>query len=80
MLDTNIGVRQVKKFCKRKNIRFKSVNNQTNRHRKTDIWHTISKDIKSIYESLRPIYEELDRDFQTVDVVDLIYYERWLNE
>lgn len=71
----------MKKLIKSKNIRLKSVNNQKTNHHNTPIcWHTISKDIKSIYEELCPIYEELDRDFQTVDVVDLIYYERWLNE
>lgn len=40
----------------------------------------MSKDLSSIYEDLRPIYAQLDKDFQAVDVVDLIYYERWLNE
>ena len=30
-------------------------------------------------QELSPIYQELDDDFQTIDVVDLIYYERWLN-
>ena len=39
----------------------------------------MSKDMGAIYDSLRPIYEELDEDFQAIDVVDLIYYERWLN-
>lgn len=71
----------MKKICKSKNNSLKSVNNQTsNRHRYSGIWHIMSKDIGQIYESLRPIYAQLDSDFQKVDVVDLIYYERWLNE
>ena len=71
----------MKKFRKYKNIRLKSVNNQTsNRHRYFKCWHIMSKDLSSIYEDLRPIYAQLDKDFQAVDVVDLIYYERWLNE
>lgn len=71
----------LKKIIKNKNIRMKSVNNQKTFHHIKDMClHSISKDIKSIYESLCPIYEELDKDFQAVDVVDLIYYERWLNE
>lgn len=71
----------MKKISKRKNITLKSVNNQTsNRHTRAKVWHTMSKDLNSIYESLRPIYEELEKDFQAFDVVDLIYYERWLNE
>lgn len=71
----------MKKICKSKNNSLKSVNNQTsNRHRYSSKWHIMSKDIGQIYESLRPIYAQLDSDFQKVDVVDLIYYERWLNE
>lgn len=71
----------MKKIIKLKNIRLKSVNNQrTNLHNRSLVLHSISKDIKSIYDNLCPIYAELDKDFQAVDVVDLIYYERWLNE
>lgn len=71
----------VKKIIKRTFISLKSVNNQrTNLHNRYGCLHSISKDIKDIYYSLCPIYEELDKDFQAIDVMDLIYYERWLNE
>ena len=41
--------------------------------------HIVNKDIVQIMRELAPIYQELDNDFQAIDVVDLIYYERWLN-
>ena len=41
--------------------------------------HIVSKDMIRIMSELYPIYQELDSEFQTIDVVDLIYYERWLN-
>ena len=58
------------------------VNNQKENlhHNLCKLYHIMSKDLRAIYDSLRPIYEELDEDFQAIDVVDLIYYERWLNE
>ena len=31
-------------------------------------------------QELAPIYQELDNEFQTIDMVDLNFYERWLNE
>ena len=69
------------KKIKNKNKLFKFVNNhKTKLHHKTHkFYHIMSKDLQTIYDSLRPIYEELDKDFQMIDVVDLIYYERWLN-
>ncbi len=69
------------KKLKNKNRRVKSVNNYKTKlhHKSLRCWHSMSKDLTAIYDSLRPIYEELDSDFQKIDVVDLIYYERWLN-
>jgi len=75
----------LKKILKTKNIYRKSVNNQTtfthkillNRHRLSKGWNC--DNLTSIYQDLLPIYAELDKDFQAIDVVDLIYYERWLN-
>ena len=70
------------KIVKNKNIKFKSVNNHKTKiyHKGSKSWHTISKDWQKIYQMLSPLYQELDKDFGAVDVVDLIYYERWLNE
>ena len=74
-----LGEFHLKKFLKTKNIYNKIVNNQiTDHHKMCRVFHSISKDWASIYEALRPIYLELDKDFQAIDVVDLIYYERWL--
>lgn len=42
--------------------------------------HNLNKDILSVYSELSKIYAELDSDFQKIDVVDLDFYERWLNE
>ena len=42
--------------------------------------HIVSKDITRAYEEMSLIYEQLDTDFQKIDVVDLEFYERWLNE
>ena len=69
------------KKIKNKNRLFKFVNNQKENlhHNLCKLYHIMSKDLQTIYDSLRPIYEELDKDFQMIDVVDLIYYERWLN-
>ena len=71
----------MKKILKKRNITYRFVNNH-----KTKIYHTnmisnhiVSKDMIRIMEELYPIYRELDSDFQAIDVVDLIYYERWLN-
>ena len=76
------GEKTLKKNLKKKFIRLKSVNNQKENlhHNLCKLYHIMSKDLGAIFDSLRPIYEELDKDFQAIDVVDLIYYERWLNE
>ena len=70
------------KNVKNKNIKFKSVNNHKTKiyHNLSRTWHSISKDWQKIYDMLSPLYQELERDFGAVDVMDLIYYERWLNE
>ena len=71
----------MKKNIKSKNRNMKYVNNhKTKLHHKTgNIYHMMSKDILLAYASMSPIYEELNKDFQTIDVVDLLFYERWLN-
>ncbi len=71
----------MKKRLKNKNTRKIIVNNHNTKihHKYFPKFHIMGKDLSSIYEELRPIYHELDKDFEMVDVVDLIYYERWLN-
>ena len=40
----------------------------------------MSKDFQKEIEGLRYVYEELDEEYSAIDMVDLIFYERWLNE
>ena len=68
------------KIIKKRNSCLKFVNNH-----KTKVYHIcrysehiVNKEIVDVMQQLAPIYQELDNDFQTIDVVDLIYYERWL--
>lgn len=71
----------VKKVLKNKHRYVKFVNNLDI---KTHIYypqkHILSKDIIKAYLDMSDIYAELDADFQKIDVVDLEFYERWLNE
>lgn len=72
----------MEKILKNRNRCLKIVNNHKTKiyHKKPSFEHIVSRDIVQIMQELAPIYQELDSDFQTIDVVDLIYYERWLNE
>ena len=71
----------MKKILKKKNIVFKYVNNHktTNYHILFVINHNVSKGLERVYSNLAPIYAELENDFQTIDLIDLKFYERWLN-
>ena len=71
----------MKKILKKKNIVFKYVNNHktTNYHILFVINHNVSKGLERVYSNLAPIYTELENDFQTIDLIDLKFYERWLN-
>jgi hypothetical protein len=71
----------LKKILKKKNIVFKYVNNHktTNYHILFVINHNVSKGLERVYSNLAPIYAELENDFQTIDLIDLKFYERWLN-
>ena len=71
----------MKKIIKNKNRSLKSVNNHKIKiyHKKYGRNHIVSKDLSSLYESLGPIYQELDSDYMAIDMIDLIFYERWLN-
>ncbi|MBE5739043.1 MAG: hypothetical protein E7354_04895 [Clostridiales bacterium] len=42
--------------------------------------HNVSKGIIQAYLDMSAVYIDLDSDFQKIDVVDLDFYERWLNE
>ena len=81
MAKMSIG-EDLEKIIKKRNRTLKNVNNH-----KTKIYHIfggnghiLNKEMVQIMTELSPIYEELNSAFQTVDWVDLIYYERWLNE
>ena len=71
----------MEKIIKKRNSYLKFVNNHKTKiyHIFGSYYHMLNKDIVLAYQELVPIYQELDRDFQAIDVVDLIYYERWLN-
>lgn len=72
----------MKKILKRKNIYKKSVNNQTTKifHKLFDKNHILIKGWVENLKELIPIYQEIENDFKQIDAVDLIFYERWLNE
>lgn len=70
----------LKKLIKNKNITVKSVNNhKIKNHKFHPIKHIVSKELEEIYSSLSPIYQSLNNDFMMVDLIDLEFYERWLN-
>ena len=71
----------MKKIVKKKNRRLKSVNNHKIKiyHKMGSLNHIVSKDLEDAYASLGPIYQDLENDYMAIDMVDLIFYERWLN-
>ena len=81
MAKMSIG-EDLEKIIKKRNRTLKNVNNHKTKiyHIFGDKNHTLNKEMVQIMAELSPIYEELNSAFQTVDWVDLIYYERWLNE
>ncbi len=71
----------MKKVLKNKHRYVKFVNNLgVKSHIYYAFRHILSKDIIKAYPDMSEIYAELDADFQKIDVVDLEFYERWLNE
>ena len=68
-------------MLKNKNRTVKSVNNHKTQiyHKKRSCNHIVSKEWERIYKSLAPIYQDLDGDYMQVDLIDLEFYERWLN-
>jgi len=73
-------VMTLKKVIKNKNRYLKSANNHKILSHKI-VWknHIVSKDWGSLWQSLSPIYQMLNNDFDKIDLVDLEFYERWLN-
>ena len=71
----------LEKMIKNKNRNFKFAHNLKiqNYHKLYGKKHIVSKGLEEIYSRLAPIYQELDTDFQKTDLIDLEFYERWLN-
>ena len=69
------------KNIKNKNRRFKSVNNHKIQiyHKLYKKNHIVSKGWAEKYSELSLIYRDLQSDFERVDLIDLEFYERWLN-
>ena len=71
----------MKKIIKNTNSILKIVNNLPIKHHHFYCRrHIISKDWEEAYSLLAPIYKELDEEYSAIDMVDLIFYERWLND
>lgn len=71
----------MRKFVIKKNRYLKTVNNHKiqNYHKLYEKKHIVSKGLEDVYKSLSPIYQELDNAFEKIDLIDLEFYERWLN-
>ena len=72
----------MRKLVSKKNRDLKTVNNHKiqNYHKLSSKKHIVSKEYKSFYNELAPIYQELEDAFSKVGLIDLEFYERWLNE
>ena len=72
----------MKKLVPKKNRTFKSVNNHKIQiyHKLKANKHIVNGGIKEVFDSLAPIYQELEREYCEIDLIDLVFYERWLNE
>lgn len=71
----------MKKLLKNKNRSYKIVNNHKIQiyHKIAVKNHNVNKGWEDIYRSLSPIYQQLENDYSAIDMIDLIFYERWLN-
>ena len=71
----------MKKLNKKKNRSWKSVNNHKIRiyHKFSTSKHNVSREVIDAYAEMTPIYQELSADFEQPDLIDLEFYERWLN-
>ena len=84
----------LKKLLKKKNTNHKSVNNHKinywvlkptksynlSGHKILSNYHIVNKELGEIFSSLIPIYQDLTYDYDKCDLIDLEFYERWLNE
>ena len=69
---------KVEKTLIKKNRYLKFVNNHKIPNHKFYLKkHIVSKE--SLYLQMSPIYQELDSEFCQIDLMDLEFYERWLN-
>ena len=71
----------MKKLVRKKFRSLKSVNNHKIQiyHKLRANKHIVNGELGVIYKQMLPIYQELDFDFQKADLIDLEFYERWLN-
>ena len=71
----------MKKQNKKKNRTRKSVNNHKIRiyHKLKASKHNVSRETIEAYVQMTPIYQELGSAFEKADLIDLEFYERWLN-
>ena len=71
----------MKKLLKNKNICEKCVNNHKTiiYHKFYDKYHILSKGYKCYLKELTPIYQDIEKDFDKAYLIDLEFYERWLN-
>ena len=80
-MDKLLWRNDLKKLIKKKNTYHKFVNNLDiiSSHKITRCYHIMSKDYEKIYADLSPIYHSINEDFDSIDLIDLKFYERWLN-
>ena len=71
----------MRKILKSKNIYSKIANNhKIQNHKFSLLNHIVSKEWIRGFAEMTPIYNELDYDYGLIDLVDLKFYERWLND
>ena len=76
-----MGETALKKLVKFKNRNLKPANNHKipSYHKMMFDCHNVSKGQINLLKELVSVYEELDEDYRSIDLIDLEFYERWLN-
>jgi len=71
----------LKKLIKSRDRIYHSANNHKipSCHKMMFDCHNVSKGQIKLLKELASVYEELDADYQSIDLIDLEFYERWLN-
>ena len=71
----------MKKVVQKENRTYKFANNHKKQiyHKLYVNKHIVSKGWSKVYSELASVYQELQDDFECVDLIDLKFYERWLN-